>query len=252
MTESLGIIGIGAFGEFMLKHVAPFFVTSVYDKYRDLAAITQAYNVNSVGFDKVCQCDVVIIAAPVSSIQEIAQEMKKYLKPGQLVMDVASVKSLPTAILRDTLPDQIDVVSLHPLFGPQSGNHGIEGLNVAVCNVRGSRVPGVTKFLIENLKLNVIQTTPEKHDREMAFVQGLTHMIAKVFVSMEISDIQQTTKTYDLLCQMVELVRYDSDELFRTIERDNPFMAETKARFFSAIQNLENQLSNPAAPKGRG
>jgi prephenate dehydrogenase len=249
MTQSLGLIGVGAFGEFMLKHVAPFFVTYVYDKYRDLADVTQTYNVTSVGFDKVCQCDIVVIAAPVNALQDIALEMKKHLKPGQLVMDVASVKTIPAAILRDTLPPGIDAISLHPLFGPQSGSQGIGGLNVAVCNVRGSRVPGVIKFLEEDLKLNAIQTTPEQHDTEMAFVQGLTHMIAKVFVSMDVPKIQQTTKTFDLLCQMVELVRYDSDELFRTIERDNPFMAEAKAKFFSAIQNLEAQLSKPASSK---
>jgi hypothetical protein len=39
------------------------------------------------------------------------------------------------------------------------------------------------------------------------------------------------------------MVRYDSIELFRTIERDNPFMPATKQRFFEAVRELEAFLA---------
>lgn len=100
------------------------------------------------------------------------------------------------------------------------------------------------EFLTETLNLKVYDTTPEEHDREMAYVQGITHMVAKVFSRMNVPEIHQKTKTYTLLDEMVEMVRYDSDELFLAIQRDNPFVEVTKQSFFSAVRDLEARLSN--------
>jgi prephenate dehydrogenase len=88
----------------------------------------------------------------------------------------------------------------------------------------------------------IIEATPEQHDKELAYVQGLTHLIGKVFVGLNLPEFAQTTKTYDLLKQMVEMVRHDSDELFRTIERDNPFAVKAKEEFFAAVAELEKKL----------
>lgn len=62
----------------------------------------------------------------------------------------------------------------------------------------------------------------------MAYVQGLTHMIAKVFARMDVPAIHQKTRTYTLLDEMVEMIRYDSDELFLAIQRDNPYVEHTR------------------------
>jgi prephenate dehydrogenase len=245
MDQSLGIIGIGAFGEFMLRHVSPHFRTFIYDAHRPLQDIARQYKTTAADLPAIAACDVIILATPLSQFKEIAGIIAPHLKTGQLVMDVASVKMIPTALLREALPGFVDVVGLHPLFGPQSGRNGISGFNIAVCEVRGGRSEKVAQFLKEKLALNAILTTPEKHDEEAAYVQGLTHMIGKVFVGMDLPPMQQTTKTFSLLSEMVELIRYDSDELFRTIEKENPFMEKTKQRFFDAVQALEDRLAKP-------
>jgi prephenate dehydrogenase len=46
-----------------------------------------------------------------------------------------------------------------------------------------------------------------------------------------------------LMQQMVEMVRYDSDDLFRAIERENPFSEEAKRAFFTAAKELEDKMS---------
>jgi prephenate dehydrogenase len=158
-------------------------------------------------------------------------------------MDVASIKMKPVKLMQDILPPHADIIGLHPLFGPQSGKSGIEGLNIAVCSVRGARVDGVCGFLDDTLKLQVHRATPEEHDRELAWIQGLTHLLAKVIVSLDLPAFRFTTKTFDYMKQMVEMVRYDSDELFLAIERENPFAAEAKRAFFEAARKLEDRLN---------
>jgi prephenate dehydrogenase len=245
---------VGAFGGLMVEHLRPFFPLYLHDSMRDLKdflgdSSAKGQPVVAADLAQICQCDLIVLATPLSQFQAIADQMAKLMavpdqnRPAPLVMDVASVKMVPTSILRNALPAWVDVVSLHPLFGPQSGKNGIAGLNITVCEVRGGRAPAVAEFLSRQLALNVIETTPEAHDQELAYVQGLTHMIANVFVRLELPAFQQTTKTFELLRAMVEMVPYDSIELFRTIERDNPFMPATKQRFFEAVRELEAFLA---------
>ena len=241
MKQTLSIIGVGAFGEFMLKHVSPYFDVAIFDAKRDLSEVTSLYNVKAGSLEEICRSDIIVLSVPVQQMGAIAEDIKPYLHRGQLVIDVASVKCLPVKILSDALPEFADIVSLHPLFGPQSGRHGIEGLNVAVVNVRGDRTPCVIEFL-KRLNLTIFETTAEDHDTQMAYVMGLTHMIAKVFKKMDLPEIFMETKTFALLQKAVSYVIDDSDELFYAIQRDNPFVDTTKEKFFTAVKELENHL----------
>ena len=82
-------------------------------------------------------------------------------------------------------------------------------------------------------------------------MQGLTHLIAKIIVSLDLPAFQLTTKTYDYMQKMVDMVRYDSDELFKAIERENPFTLEAKAAFFTAARRLEERLTDAPTDPSR-
>ncbi len=242
LNKSLAIIGVGAFGEFTLKHLTPYFKTTIHDPKRDISHLVNTYNVEISDLKTACQSDIIVIAVPVREIEGVVNQIKGYLRPGQLVMDVASVKCLPTEILSRNIPEGIDLVSVHPLFGPQSGRFGIHGQNIAVVNVRGDRAKCVEDFLKNRLDLTVMSTTAEEHDMQMAYVQGLTHMIARVFQKIDKPEIVQETKTFSLLRQAVDIVKDDSDELFHAIQRDNPFVEKSKQGFFDAVRELEASL----------
>ena len=245
MLQSLSIIGAGAFGEFMLRHLTPFFTVTIFDPYADTNALCATYNVkNAQTLAQAATSDIIIIATPVTLIQEICETIAPHLRTGQLVMDVASVKSKPAQSMLSTLPDFVDVIGLHPLFGPQSGKYGIHDQNIALINLRGSRDTGVENFLTDKLHLNVITCTAEQHDQQMAYVQGLTHMIGRIMRMMDVPEITQETKTFALLRQMSDLVKNDSDALFKAIQTDNPYVAQTKEQFFSAVKTLEDSLKS--------
>lgn len=245
---SLGVIGVGAFGEFMLKHIVPHFDVRVYDAFKDLSDVATSYPVTVSSLADIATSDIVVFAVPVREMEKTVSAVLPFLRDGQLVIDLCSVKCKPVEILKRLIPQGVDIVSLHPLFGPQSGKNGIGGLNVTLCPVRGDRTACVSEFLRDKLELQVFETTPENHDREMAYVQGLTHMMCRVFLRMDVPEIHQKTKTYGHLMDMIELIRYDSEELFLAIQRDNPFVHETTDKFFSAVREIEDKL-NAAAEK---
>lgn len=243
--QTLGVIGVGAFGEFMLKYLIPYFNVSIFDSHRDLSTVGETYNVEICDLNYVCDCDIIVLCVPVVHMEEAMASIQHKLKKGQLIVDLCSVKVNPVKLMKEQLPRGVEFISLHPLFGPQSGKHGISGSNITMCDVgMTNRTDCIRKFLTDTLHLKLHETSPEQHDREMAYVQGLTHMIAKVYSRMDVPSIHQKTKTYTLLEEMVEMIRYDSDELFLAIQRDNPYVEETKQRMFQAVKDLEKQLRN--------
>jgi prephenate dehydrogenase len=88
-----------------------------------------------------------------------------------------------------------------------------------------------------------MRATPEEHDRELAYVQGLTHLLAKVIVALDLPNFRFTTRSFEHLQRAVEMVRYDSDELFLAIEKENPFSKDAKQAFFKAARKLEDKLN---------
>jgi prephenate dehydrogenase len=242
-VQSLGIIGVGAFGEFTVPHLSPHFRIVLCDAHKDVTSIAKKHGVTAGDLKQAASCDIVIVAVPVQRMEKLFAEIAPLVKPGALVIEVGSVKSKPAEWMKKSLPANVDAIGLHPLFGPQSGKDGIAGLNVAVCNIRGERAMPVCAFLKDKLILNVFECTPQEHDRQLAYVQGLTHLLGKVIVALDLPEFQLTTKTYDLMTEMIEMVRYDSDDLFKAIERENPFTAEAKNAFFTAARRLEEKLS---------
>jgi prephenate dehydrogenase len=241
--ESFGLIGVGAFGVLAARHLAPHFDLLLHDAIVDVSPLAQDTGARAGDLRAAAACDIVMLAVPVQKMRQVLSDIAPFLKPQALVLDVASVKMKPVAAMQEILPATVDIVGTHPLFGPQSGKNGINGLKIALCNVRGTRGADVARFCADKMGLQVFEVTPEEHDRELAYVHGLTHMLGKVIVSLDLPKFNLTTKTYDLFDQAVDFIRYDSDELFQAIERENPFAEEAKESFFAAARKLQDKLN---------
>ena len=228
--SQLGLIGFGAFGRLTARHLSPRFYILAHDP----AATDGEGTAVLTDLASAAACPVVILAVPVEAMARTVADIAPHLRPGAVVIDVGSVKVLPARLMDDGLPQGVEVVGTHPLFGPQSGRDGIAGLRLAVCPVRGDRsARRVAAFCRKVLGLKVFLVTPEDHDREAAVVQGLTHLIARVLLDMEPLPTRMTTASFDRIMQAVEMVRHDSPAVFRAIERDNPFAAQVRDRFFA-------------------
>jgi len=239
---SLGIIGFGAFGRLMARHLWPHFQLCAHDPVLKSGCCMEGVVLDSLA--NVAGCPVVVLAMPVSRLADTVRAIGPHLQPGALVLDVGSVKVVPADIMLRGLPAHTRIVATHPLFGPQSARTGIAGLKIAVCPVRGGDGHRVGAFLRRALGLQVIMTTPDAHDREAAMVQGLTHLIAKVLVQMEPLPARMTTRSFDLLMQGVGMVRHDAPEAFQAIEQANPYAREVRRRFFDLAAALDAELAN--------
>ncbi|WP_312688595.1 prephenate dehydrogenase [Brevundimonas nasdae] len=237
--ERLGLIGYGAFGRLTARHLSAWFEVAAYDP-----AVSEG-DAHAVLTDlaTAAACPVVVLAVPVEALEDTLSAIRPHLAPDALVIDVGSVKVKPALAMDAALPEGVRIVGAHPLFGPQSGKDGIVGLRIAVCPVREAKdARRVAAFCRHALKLKVFQVTPEDHDREAAVVQGLTHLIARVLLNMEPLPTRMTTASFERLMQAVDMVRHDSPAVFRAIERDNPFAAEVRDRFFALADQARHDV----------
>ena len=239
MRETLGLIGFGAFGRLTARHLSSWFDILAHDP-----AATDGEGVAALtDLATAAACPTVVLAVPVEALEATLIAIRPHLAPDALVIDVGSVKVKPAQAMDALLPPGVRIVGAHPLFGPQSGKDGIAGLRIAVCPVREAadarRVAAFCRLAVMLLRRD------QKHlqtQREAAVVQGLTHLIARVLLNMEPLPTRMTTASFDRLMQAVDMVRYDSPAVFRTIERDNPFAAEVRERFFVLADEARGEV----------
>lgn len=228
----------------MCSHLRTHFDVRICDSV-DRTSEAREANVKATSLADAAQADIIVIAVPVQRLRELLTELAPHLaKRPSLVIDVASVKAKPIALMRDLLPPQIEIIGTHPLFGPQSGRNGIAGLPIAFCPVRASdeRIACVRNFLSQTLQLRVLDVTPEEHDKQMAYVQGLTHLVSRAAAALELPKTELATVAYKRFAEMSESLAGDSWELFKTIENENPFAAEVRAEFVRRLNELEKKL----------
>jgi prephenate dehydrogenase len=241
MTE-LGIIGFGQFGQFMAQHLAPFFGVAVCDR-NDCRQTAEKIGVAWGEFETVAASRIVVFAVPLKAFEPVLRRAVPFLQAGALCFDVCSVKMEPLRLMREILPESVEIIGTHPLFGPQSGREGIAGMRVALCPVRTRKANEIKRFLTEDLKLRVFERSPEDHDREMAHVQALTHFVARALDELHVVDSELATVSYEELMRAARLVSEDSWELFQTIQQGNPFADPKRRAFIEKLIELEKRMS---------
>ncbi|MEW5685856.1 MAG: prephenate dehydrogenase/arogenate dehydrogenase family protein [Pseudomonadota bacterium] len=241
--KRLGLIGLGQFGQLAAGVLKDHFDVVAADPAPDAAARAAALGVALGPLEDAAASDVVVVAVPVVAMREVFAAIAPHLRPGALVVDVGSVKVLPSRWMVELLPDHVEIVATHPLFGPQSARTGLAGLRFVVCPIRGERHARVAAFGRE-LGLAVTVTTPEEHDEEMAYVQALTHLIGRSLVNLGIPDERLATQSYQHLLELCGLIGADTFELFTAIQTQNPFAPKIANAFVKEAQSLLDQVGS--------
>lgn len=141
--------------------------------------------------DCVSDADIVILATPVCTFENLFEEIAADLKPGAVVTDVGSTKSLPHKWAQKYLPSGVHYVGSHPIAG--SEQRGVEFarddlLFGATCIVtktprtNPSAIRTIRKLWVD-LGCSVKVMTPAEHDRVFAAVSHTPHITAAALVN---------------------------------------------------------------------
>lgn len=198
--------------------------------------------------------DVVLPAVPVDALPEVLEGLAPMLAPGQLVLEVSSVKRGPVRALTTILGDRATWVATHPLFGPSSIALGERPLTVVVCpgDLHADAVPRARTFW-ERLGCRVVEQTADEHDEQMARTHALAFFVAKGMIDLGVGDRGAfTPPSFQAMARTIESVRSDAGHLFRTIQTDNPYAEEVRARFLDILEGVHRDLVADARDPATG
>jgi len=157
-------------------------------------------------------------------------EVAPHMRAGALLMDVCSMKSHLKNAFEFAKQFPIEILSLHPMFGPGSP---LEGQNVIGIKIKtGKKSEKVIEFLQDN-GFNVTISTIDKHDRKTAVTQALLHFLVMNIHKM--SDPRFTTPNFKHVAKAHDEVK-KFEELFKPLIFENPFFEETLERFVKILE----------------
>jgi len=135
--------------------------------------------------------DLVALCTPVRHVTEKAEEALAGMGPGSVLTDVASTKATLTRAIEGLLPDGVAFVPGHPMAG--SEKQGIESARADLFEGESciltptdktpSQALGTVRGVWEGVGARVELLDPEEHDRIMAQVSHLPHLVATMVVN---------------------------------------------------------------------
>ena len=242
------VVGLGRFGAFWARFLAPQF--AVVGTGRRIVEGCDAAIVQQPLPRALRGARFVFLTVTISALPEVLDRIAPLLSPGTVVVDTCSVKVFPVREMRARLPDTVDIIACHPMFGPDSARARVGGLPVITHPVRDAGrhyTDLLSRFT--RLGMRVVEMSPDDHDREAAFTQGVTHLVGRVLDRMGLTESAIATLGYQRLLEVREQTRNDPLTLFRDLQRLNPYTREMRRAFSAALGDTEALLeSAPGDP----
>ena len=191
--------------------------------------------------------EVVILAVPIDITPQTIIEVAPHLQSGSLFMDVTSVKEEPAKIMQENVPEGVEFLPTHPMFGPRV--RSLDGQVVVLTPIKRGRWYSKVFEFLESENARIIETTPDNHDQMMSIVQGLTHFtyisIAATLEKLDV-DVRESRKfaspIYSLMLDMIARITAQNPYLCYSIQTRNSYIPETHERFLSTYSELKDMI----------
>ena len=167
----------------------------------------------------ILNADYVVLCTPTRRTPEIIRLIAKEMKRGTYLIEISSEKSKVVSSL-SKMPTKINPICIHPMFGP--GTKSIKGQNVISVPIRDAKKElTIAKTLFDGA--NFVTIDAVEHDKKIAVILGLTHLMNLVFANIISKDekMNLTEKmsgtTFRVQKTLAESIMTESPELIETI-----------------------------------
>ena len=235
--KEAGIIGYGRFGKVLNDLLITKYNVKIYDSNIAINENKKFYNL-----EEVLRADVVFVSVPIRSFEEVIIEISKYSMYNTTIIDVCSVKVYPVEIMKKYLPNSVGIIACHPHFGPDSYSPFKE-LKTTIYPVRDKyEYFNELKNLFKSQSIRTVELNPDEHDRMAASSQGITHFIGRVLDESGVRSTQINTHGFNELLGVVEQTCNDSWDLFKDLQKYNPYTNEMIDKLVGTIKKIHTEI----------
>lgn len=184
--------------------------------------------------EAVRNADMVIISVMVDDFEKVVKQIAPYVKKGQKVIDITSVKEEPVRIMHKYLKNA-DVLGTHPMFGPGAKAKG-QNFILTPTNQKERRFAKRFGGFLRASGFNVVKTSPKRHDRSVGVVLSLTHFVGFVtgdtWKELEADKLIGLSSTsFKFLKQFVKSIVDSSPELYSYLQMNVPSVPYAESAF---------------------
>ncbi|NPA85201.1 MAG: bifunctional chorismate mutase/prephenate dehydrogenase [Crenarchaeota archaeon] len=187
-----------------------------------------------------------ILAVPPEALKDLVSELAPLMRSGALISDISSVKKHVVEEILEVLPEYIEYVSLHPLFGPE-----VEPLGETVVVVPAKSYdywPRLVENILVSMGFDVITTTPDEHDRAMAVTQVLHHFALvsldeaaeKLSKEYGVDYMRYATRSFKNTLQTMRRLK-ELSSVIDEIQRNNEYAAHAREEFLRTAAALDEK-----------
>jgi len=219
MKKKITIIGAGGqMGQWFTKYFsnADYEVTG-HDSENKIVGKDIIVTESLVG--GILQADFVVLCTPTRRTPEIIRLIAKEMKRGTYLIEISSEKSKVVSSL-SKMPTKINPICIHPMFGP--GIKTLKGQNIISVPIKDAKKElTMAKTLFAGA--NFVTIDAAEHDKKIAVILGLTHLMNLVFANIISKDEKSilTEKmsgtTFRVQKTLAESIMTESPELIETI-----------------------------------
>lgn len=193
--------------------------------------------------------DILVVSVPIQHTCDVIREVAPFMKEGSVMVDVTSVKEGPSRTMAEVLPDTIEYIPTHPIFGPRTTELDNQVI-VLTPGRKGEWYEKVHRYL-ESKNMRVIETTAEKHDFMMSIVQVLTHFsfisTASAIEKLKV-DLSETedyeSPIYNLMIDMIARIVSQNPYLTYNIQAMNSNGPKVRNTFAEAVIELRDAIND--------
>ncbi len=235
----VGVYGMGRFGSFWASLLAKNHKVIGYNRSKTEYPL----GVQQGSYEELCSCHAIFLCVSISSFEDVIKELATHISENTLIFDTCSVKRYPVELMERYLPKGTSIIATHPMFGPDSGKHGVEGLPMILSNVRSSNeCYNQWKSMFTSWGVHIVEMTPDEHDKEAAYTQGITHFVGRVLDAIGLQSSHIGTKGYEKLLEIIEQTCNDPEQLFKDLQRYNPHTREMRIDLARSIEQVMGDL----------
>jgi len=201
------------------------------------------------GKEAVKQADAVVLSVPVNSFEDIAREIAPYVKPGQYVFDITSVKARPVETMHRYFSG-CRVLGTHPMFGPGAESIAGQRFVLTPANDGEESLAAQLRGYLEARGACVAVMDPLQHDELMGIVLGLAHFIALVSADtlLSLGKLREAAEvsgaSYRLLLTLVEAVVSEDPNFYSSLQMNLPGMAKVEEIFLAKSKDWADMVKS--------